>query len=190
VEHPQLDRRDARLGAVLLAAEDELAVGGPGGRAHVAVLLRRQRARVLAVGVDEPQVVDATAIRGERDRLAVRREARLRVPGRARGQGFRLAARDRQRPQVAEQVEGDRAAVGRDVEREPRALARLERDRAGLRVRRVDVGCGVLRRGRCGCGGQQGEGKGELHGSSGHPRICTVAGCATFYAARGRRRSL
>src|SRR5262245_60232718 len=71
---------------------------------------------MATVGVDDPDVVAAAAVRGERDALAIGREARLLVPRHTLRDGRGFAARDRQGVEVAEQVEDQGLAVGRHVD--------------------------------------------------------------------------
>ena len=185
VEDPELHRRNAGLLAVFLAGDHVLAVGRPGGAPDVEILLGRQGLRILSVGVHQPDVVDAAAVARERDRLAVRGEARLRVVGGARGQGLRGPAADRHRVDVAEEIEDDRLPVGRDVERRPGSLARRECDLPGVGARRVDVGGGVfllrvLRRiggegGESGDGEQKGEDRPQRRQRLAHPYLLQLS---------------
>ena len=163
VVEPELDRREPRGLPLLAPREQVFAVGRPVGSADVGVLLLGQRARVRAVGVGEPEVLDPAAVAGEGDRPPVGREARLRVPGRARSQTLRAATRDRQRVEVAQQVEDQRRAVGRHVHRRPGRFARLEGDAARIGARLVDVRGSVRRRRRClrRCLGGIGDGRRE-----------------------------
>src|SRR5690606_27289586 len=105
VVHPHLAGAQRARGGEVLAADDELAVGRPGRGVQKADGLVRHLTRVGAVAVHDPQVVAARAVRGEGDEAAVRRIARLHVPGDARGDGARLAAGDRHHIDVAQQVE-------------------------------------------------------------------------------------
>ena len=146
VVEPQLDGGDARPLGVLLPGDDVGSVGCPRRAADVGVLLGGEGTGMAAVGLHQPHVLDAAAVRGESDRGPVGREAGLRVPRGSRGQRARFASRHRHRIDVAEEIERQCLAVGRDVDRHPRSFARLELHDAGVGPRRVDVGRGVLLR--------------------------------------------
>ena len=100
------------------------------GRSLVRPILA-DRARIRAVGVGDPEVLDAGAIAEERDRLAVGRPRRLAFERQPADDARGRAAVDRQRVEIAEHVEDDRPAVGRDVHRRPRHFVGRELDRAG-----------------------------------------------------------
>uniref|UniRef100_A0A0N4Z2Z0 BON domain-containing protein n=1 Tax=Parastrongyloides trichosuri TaxID=131310 RepID=A0A0N4Z2Z0_PARTI len=128
VVHPHLARAQRARGGEVLAPDDELAVRRPGGGVQQAEGLAGHLARVGAVAVHDPQVVAARAVRGEGDETAVRRIARLHVPGDARGDGAGFAAADRHHIDVAQQVEDDLAPVGADVQRHPGAFVDVDVD--------------------------------------------------------------
>ncbi len=144
VVHPELHRRDPGALRLLFARDQVDAVRRPRGAADVGVLLRRERAGVLSVGVDEPQVLHSAAVARERDRLPVGREAGVVVVARSAGERARVSSGDGQGVEVAQEVEEQGLAVGGNVDGHPRAVAHFERHRAGVGARRVDVRRGVL----------------------------------------------
>ena len=81
VIEPHLAGAEGALGGEVLAADEVLAVGRPGRLVEQAERLLRDLLRIRAVAVHDPEVVAAAAVGGERDPLAVRRVARLHVPG-------------------------------------------------------------------------------------------------------------
>ena len=91
-----------------------------------------------AVGVGDPQVLDAGAVAEKGDLLAVGRVARLAFERQAADDARGGAAVDRQRVEVAENVEDERAAVRRHVERRPRHFVGRELERfAGRKHQRL-----------------------------------------------------
>src|SRR5690606_40553577 len=132
VIQPQLARAQRSPRGEVLAGDDVLAVRGPGGVVEQAEAFVRHLARVAAAGGNRPDVVAAAAIGGEGDPAAVRRPARLDVPGAAAGDAGRGAAAGRHPVQVADQREHDLAPVGRDVHVHPGAFAGFEGN--GLRL--------------------------------------------------------
>src|SRR5690606_38951195 len=123
----------------VLAADQKLAVGSPCRRVEQAVVLVADLNRVGAVGRDGPQVVAAATVGGEGDPAAVRRPARLDVPGHARGDAGGDAAGDRHAVQVAEQREHQLAAVRGHVDVHPGAFVGFEGNGLGGAGRIVDV---------------------------------------------------
>src|SRR5690606_29779798 len=73
-------------------------------------------------------VFAAATVRGEGDEPAVRRIARLHVPGDARSDGAGFAAADGHHIDVAQQVEDDLAAVRADVDSHPGAFIDVDVD--------------------------------------------------------------
>src|SRR5690606_23088089 len=104
VEQPLLAGAQRALAGEMLARHDVLAIRRPRRIVHQSEALLRYLRGVAVSDADAPDVVAAAAIRGERDFLAVRREARLHVPGAARGQRLGMPTVDRQQVEVAEQV--------------------------------------------------------------------------------------
>ena len=132
VVQPQLARAQRAARGEVLAGHDVLAIGRPGGVVEQAEALVGHLARVAAVGGNGPDVVATAAVGGEGDAAAVRRPARLDIPGAAAADAGGGAAGDRHAVQVAQQREHDRAPVGRHVHVHPGALAGLEAHRPGL----------------------------------------------------------
>src|SRR5215469_11870170 len=100
---------DAHHHQVVFAAEDAslaardhqvLPVGRVGGRDVLRVLVLRQRADVLAVGVDEPEVLVTASVADEDDGLSVWGVARLTVEAHPARDAGRLATGDRQGVQI------------------------------------------------------------------------------------------
>src|SRR5690606_25472405 len=131
VVQPELARAQRARGGEVLAGDDVLPVRRPGRVVEQAEVLFGHLARITAVGGDGPDVVAAAAVGGEGDAAAVRRPARLHVPGAAGGDAGGGAAADRHAVEIAEQREHQLAAVGRDVDVHPGAFAGFEAD--GLR---------------------------------------------------------
>ncbi len=102
VIEPDLARAQRPPRREVLARRDEFAVGTPHGRVEQAKIFVRHRFGVAAVTIHDPDVVAATAVAGERDRLPVGAVTRLHVPGESGGQSRGLAAVDRDRVQVAQ----------------------------------------------------------------------------------------
>lgn len=95
-----------------------------------------------SVGIREPYVEEPTAIADERDRRAVRAEARLHVKRDAAGQPrchSQSNAVDRHRVEIAQQIEHHAPAVGTHVHVHPRAFGGVEGDRAGRPSRGSDI---------------------------------------------------
>jgi hypothetical protein len=156
---PHLARAEGALGGEMLARDDVLAVGTPIGRIDEAEGLLGDLLRIGAVPLHVPDVVAAGAVGGERDPLAVRRVARLHVPGDAAGERLRLAAADRNGVEVAEEIEHDLFPIRADVDAHPRPRGYIDRHVMRGTGRIVDVPLLVfllvlllgLRLG-CGCG--------------------------------------
>ena len=122
------------LGRTRFRDEQILTVTSPGRRAHALRRIVREailahRTRIVAVGIGDPQVLDAAAVAEKSDRLAIGRELRLTVERHSAQNALRRSSFDRQRVDVADEIEGDRTAVRGDVERHPRALVGRELDR-------------------------------------------------------------
>ena len=103
VEDPQLDRRDPGARAILLPGNQKVAIVGPHRRTDVRRLVLGEHVPMRAVDIDQPQILHAVLIAGERDRLPVRRELRVIVVGRPVRERRRCAALNRQRVQVPEE---------------------------------------------------------------------------------------
>src|SRR5690606_17468627 len=132
VIQPQLARAQRTARGEVLAGHDVLAVRRPGGVVEQAEAFVSHLARIAAVGGNRPDVVAAAAVGGEGDAAAVRRPARLDVPGAPAGDAGGRTAADRHAVEVTQQREHDGAAVGRDVHVHPGAFAGLEAHRLGL----------------------------------------------------------
>src|SRR5687767_10898160 len=111
----------------MLARGDVAAVRAPGRVVEQLERLAGDGAGAGAVGVHHPDIVAATAIRGEGDQPAVGGETRLHVERQAGSDPGRAAAADRHGVDVAEQVEGDSAAVGANVDVHPGAFGDVDR---------------------------------------------------------------
>ena len=108
----------------------------------LAVLADRRGTR--AVGVGDPQVLDAGAIGQERDALAVGRPRRLALERQPAHDARGLAAADRHRVEIAQQVEEDRAPIGRHVDLHPGHLVGRKLDRFRRLQRETLDGLGIL----------------------------------------------
>jgi hypothetical protein len=90
----------ARLGRARLGDDDVLAVGRPRRRHHdlravVGFLILADRSRIRSIRVGDPEILDASPISQEGDRLAVRRIRRLALERQAAHEPRGLAAVDR-----------------------------------------------------------------------------------------------
>ncbi len=170
VVHPQLARAQRAAGSEMFTSDQVLAVRRPVRVVEQAEIFLADRGGAAAVGFHAPEVVAAAAVGGEGDLLAVGREARLHVPGRAAAQAPGLAAACRQQIQVAEHREHDLLAVRAQVQVQPGAFVGAELHAFALGMRAVDV---PLRRGVGGAGaGAQGEGEGERDRTERHGHSC------------------
>ena len=135
--------------------DDVVAVRGPHRRGVQLVAALGERLGVRPVGVADPDVLTAAAVRQEHDVLSVGRVPGLRVERGPGGDARRGPAGDGHRVQVAQQLEHDRLAVGRDIEREPGAFVRVELDLASAAASRSSLGASCRGAAPAGSGLQQ-----------------------------------
>ena len=100
-------------------------------RAIVRQTILADGARIRAVDVGDPQVLDAGAIAQERQLFAVRRKHRLTFERQPADDARGGATVDRQRVNVTQHVERDGAAVGRYRHRGPGRLRRWRTPASG-----------------------------------------------------------
>ena len=144
VIHPQLARAERAFAGEMLATDEVLAIRRPRRIIEQAEVFLADLECIAATCRHAPQVVAAAAIRGEGDFAAVRREARLHIPGRTRADAFGIAACDGQQVEIAEQIENDLLAIRTHVEVHPGAFVHAEANRLGGTVIGIDIPLGFL----------------------------------------------